>query len=88
MLSPRFDRLDNSLISELYIKGFLKYASVLMMLEVSKFEYLKANSCSDPRPHPGGEGGLALLPKDEPEAGAVLQGRRRGGLAGQGPRRG
>ena len=38
MLSPRFDRLDNSLISELYIKGFLKYASVLMMLEVSKYK--------------------------------------------------
>ena len=37
VLSPRFDRLDNSLISELYIKGFLKYASVLMMLEVSKY---------------------------------------------------
>ena len=37
MLSPRFDRLDNSLISELYIKGFLKYASVLMMLEVRKY---------------------------------------------------
>jgi len=34
VLSPRFDRLDNSLISELYIKGFLKYASVLMMLEI------------------------------------------------------
>ena len=25
------------MISELYIKGFLKYASVLMMLEVSKY---------------------------------------------------
>ena len=57
---------------------------------------MNANSCSDPRPDPGGEGGLALLSKDEPEAGAVLQGCCGGGapihtkvlldvLAGLGP---
>ena len=88
ILKPRFDRLDQSYVSSLYVKGFLKYASVLMMLEVRAIKATDDQPDPDNPLDPAGEGSPALLPEDEPEAGAVLQGCGGGGTFGEGPGRG
>ena len=88
ILEPRFERLDASYISSLYVKGFLKYASVLMMLEVRAIKATDHQPGSDNPPDSAGEDCPALLPEDEPEAGAVLQGGGGGGTFGKGPGRG
>ena len=58
------------------------------MLEVRQIKATDDQPDPDNPLDPAGEGSPALLPEDEPEAGAVLQGCGGGGSFGEGPGRG
>ena len=80
VLQPRLDGLDRSQTGSVY----LKFASLLIVLQVSAVQAIENQPDADNRPHPAGEDVHPLLPEDEPEIRTVLQGGGGEGAVGRG----